>query len=126
MLFMAWGGECLYEYTPSISSEMLEAEKQRSLDEVAGLGVLHKDLRLANMLWNKENQRVMLIDFERSVVSEIKRHKEPSHILNKLLPNAKRPRLLENKPERDTSVSSLCQPAQILTLSLHHAELGDR
>lgn len=111
MLFMVWGGECLYEYTLSISSEILEAEKQRSLKELAGSGILHNDLRLANMLWNNENQRVMLIDFERSVVFRSKRNREPSHILHELSPNVKRPRLLEEIPERDTLLPLPCQSA---------------
>jgi len=33
------------------------------------------------MLWNVENQRVMLIDFERSTVRQRKRKMEPSHVL---------------------------------------------
>jgi thiamine kinase-like enzyme len=77
----------LYHNTPSI----LEQEEQLSLEEVAH-SVLHKDIRLENMLWNVENQRVMLIDFERSTAYERKRRIE--HILDEVSPNAKQRRLI--------------------------------
>ena len=80
MMFMAWGGNNLYEYTPSVSSARLEKEKQRSMDEIRQLGVIHKDERLANMLWNESQDRVMLIDFERAVFSAVKRTREPIEV----------------------------------------------
>ena len=50
MLYMAWGGNSLYDETPSISALLLEHEKRRSIDEVSRFFVSHKDNRLANML----------------------------------------------------------------------------
>jgi hypothetical protein len=105
MLYMAWGGECLDHHTPSVAPATLEYEKQRSLRDVACL-VVHKDIRLENMLWNVENQRVMLIDFERSTVYQRKRKIELSHVLDELSPNAKQPRFTRNKAEVGTSVPS--------------------
>lgn len=101
MLYMAWGGDCLCHQTPSIPSATLEAEKQRSLKEVVNFGVLHKDLRLANMLWNEEKQRVMLIDFERSTVYQRKRKVELSDVLHEVLPNAKQQRLSTESKQKD-------------------------
>jgi serine/threonine protein kinase len=100
MLYMAWGGESLYHRTPSVPPATLEYEKQRSLQDVAGL-VVHKDVRLENMLWNEENERVMLIDFERSMVYQRKRKLELSHVLDELSPNAKQPRLVTTPQERN-------------------------
>jgi hypothetical protein len=93
MLYMAWGGESLYQHTPSVPPATLENEKQRSLKEVA-CSVLHKDIRLDNMLWNVGTQRVMLIDFERSVVYRRKRKLRLSHVLDEVSPDAKQQRLI--------------------------------
>ncbi|OAA34141.1 Protein kinase-like domain protein [Metarhizium rileyi] len=56
MLFMSWVGE------PVDSTR--HAEVTRSLRLINGEGVVHCDLRDANMLWNEERGRVMVIDFE--------------------------------------------------------------
>jgi hypothetical protein len=105
ILYMAWGGESLYHHTSPVSPATLESEKQRSLSDVARL-VIHKDTRLENMLWNVENQRVMLIDFERSTVCQRKRKMEPSQVLDEMSPNAKQPRFTRNKAEVGTSIPS--------------------
>jgi hypothetical protein len=95
MLYMAWGGECLQYHTPSISPATLEREKQRSLKEVLHLNILHNDPRLANMLWNVETQRVMLIDFERSTIHRRKREPELSQALDEISPNSKRRQIVK-------------------------------
>jgi len=59
---MSWAGEVANEAdVPDLSREM-----QRSLQDVRCQGVIHGDEREANMLWNAERRRVMIIDFERS------------------------------------------------------------
>jgi len=103
MLYMAWGGEALYHDTPSVPSATLEHERQRSLGEVAHL-VVHKDIRLDNMLWNVENQRVMLIDFERSVVNQRKRKMELSHVLDEVSTNAKQRRLITTTQKNEKAI----------------------
>jgi hypothetical protein len=90
MLYMSWGGENMYERAPSIPPALLELEKQRSMSEVRRLGVVHRDLRLANMLWNEAHRRVMLIDFERSNIQSNKRPMEALEVLHELSPNKKR------------------------------------
>jgi Phosphotransferase enzyme family len=100
MLYMAWGGESLYHQTPSVPSATLEREKQRSLKEFAR-SVLHGDIREENLLWNVETQRVMLIDFERSVLYQRKRKVEQSHILDEVSPNAKQLRLITPLQQRN-------------------------
>ena len=43
---------------------------QESIRAVEGAGVLHNDLRDANMLWNEEVKGVVIVDFERSRIRE--------------------------------------------------------
>lgn len=40
----------------------------RTLESIHRKGVVHKDVRGANMLYNPETNRVMMIDFERSLL----------------------------------------------------------
>ncbi|KAJ5353811.1 hypothetical protein N7541_006375 [Penicillium brevicompactum] len=59
MLLMGWGGEPIKEVDP------LRREYSRSINEILALGVVHQDLRPANLLWNTELGRVLVIDFHR-------------------------------------------------------------
>ncbi|GLA56185.1 hypothetical protein AnigIFM63604_005155, partial [Aspergillus niger] len=59
MLIMAWGGEPI----PEIERDKRTGEIVRSEKEILSLGVLHRDLRLANILWNAELGRALIIDF---------------------------------------------------------------
>ncbi|GJP88742.1 SNF2 N-terminal domain family protein [Aspergillus niger] len=59
MLIMAWGGEPI----PEIERDKRTREITRSVKEIRSLGVLHQDLRLANILWNAELGRALIIDF---------------------------------------------------------------
>ncbi|KAI9778662.1 MAG: hypothetical protein M1816_003929, partial [Peltula sp. TS41687] len=43
---------------------VLEREMERTVQEVQLLGILHKDVRPQNVLWNEELGRAVLIDFE--------------------------------------------------------------
>ncbi|KAL2367004.1 hypothetical protein RJZ56_000091 [Blastomyces dermatitidis] len=63
MLLMGWAGESIENVK---DKEMLSREISRSKKEIRMLGVVHKDLRSANMLWNDELRRVLIIDFHRS------------------------------------------------------------
>ena len=72
MMFMAWGGEALCECREILG----HVEKDVSQVAVEGmqamhaLGVLRRDVATHNMLWNGECDRVIFVDFERSVVFE--------------------------------------------------------
>lgn len=61
MLLMAWGGESIGTMEGSLNHEI-----RRSRREIRMSGVVHRDLRLENMLWNGELGRVLIIDFHRS------------------------------------------------------------
>lgn len=66
MMLLAWGGSCLEgkdEHQRPLSNHIRHA-----VDAIHKAGVLHGDLRMANMLWNQESRRVMLIDFERAKI----------------------------------------------------------
>lgn len=63
MLVMGWGGESIVnmELTSSLRREI-----HRSKKEIRELRVIHEDLRRANILWNRELNRALIIDFHRS------------------------------------------------------------
>ncbi|OJD27100.1 hypothetical protein ACJ73_01518 [Blastomyces percursus] len=63
MLLMGWAGESIENVK---DKEALSREISRSKKEIRMLGVVHKDLRSANMLWNNELRRVLIIDFHQS------------------------------------------------------------
>jgi hypothetical protein len=64
MLLMSWGGEIAKETdTPDLKGEV-----QKSEEELYQHGVLHNDVRPPNIVWNKERDRAMLIDFDRAEI----------------------------------------------------------
>ncbi|OJD12145.1 hypothetical protein AJ78_07216 [Emergomyces pasteurianus Ep9510] len=63
MLLMGWAGESIDNVK---DKKVLSREISRSKKEIRMLEVVHKDLRPANMLWNDELRRVLIIDFHRS------------------------------------------------------------
>ena len=54
----------------------MAAELKRSTREVLSEGVIHFDHRTPNILWNEERQRIMLIDFDQSVLRPASDHGE--------------------------------------------------
>ncbi|KAK2675190.1 hypothetical protein RAB80_002234 [Fusarium oxysporum f. sp. vasinfectum] len=83
MTFLSWGG-CSIDRAQRIGGmdRSLEDEAIRSLRAMHREGVIHKDVRLANMLFNPETNRVMVIDFERAMLL-----KPPRRPLAQLVPN---------------------------------------
>jgi serine/threonine protein kinase len=65
MLVMGWGGESTakMELAPWLRQEIRKSNK-----EIKALGIVHKDLRRDNILWNKELGRALIIDFHRSAL----------------------------------------------------------
>jgi Lipopolysaccharide kinase (Kdo/WaaP) family len=68
MMILSWAGESLdnSKVLKRVDQKTLDAMVTQSIDDIYHAGVLHTDLRAANVLWNQEMGRVMLIDFERS------------------------------------------------------------
>lgn len=104
-LLMSWGGS-------EIDDGYYVEEAQRTLDEVRNEGIEQEDFRSPNLLWNEENQRVMLIDFERATY--INRSKESITITNvkekpvlqEVSHNMKRKRPLSRKPSVKPSAAT--------------------
>ena len=72
MMFLSWAGGCLDNITVSEDTERqgLVKKAMRSIKAIHRFGVLHKDVRSANLLWSRETSQIMLIDFERSEIQE--------------------------------------------------------
>jgi serine/threonine protein kinase len=83
MTFLSWGG-CSIDRAQNMRdmNRSLEDEAIRSLRAMHREGVIHKDVRLANMLFNPETNGVMVIDFERALLL-----KQPRRPLAQLVPN---------------------------------------
>ncbi|EXA28898.1 hypothetical protein FOVG_19529 [Fusarium oxysporum f. sp. pisi HDV247] len=83
MSFLSWGG-CSIDRAQRIGDmdRSLEDEAIRSLRAMHREGVVHKDVRLANMLFNPETSGVMVIDFERALLLN-----PPRRPLAQLVPN---------------------------------------
>ena len=68
MMLLSWGGTMLHD------NKALRVEKEeylrRSLKMIRLSGVTHGDVRDANLLWNEEVQKVMVIDFERGRIEQ--------------------------------------------------------
>ncbi|KAH8651968.1 hypothetical protein BGZ61DRAFT_500871 [Ilyonectria robusta] len=69
IIFLSWGG-CSINKAQKIGdiNRLLEDKAIRSLRAMHREGVIHKDVRLANMLFNPETNGVMVIDFERALL----------------------------------------------------------
>lgn len=69
LTFLSWGGYNL-EHIPMVSNlgKRLADGALRSLRSMHQRGVVHRDVRGVNMLYNPETNRVMIIDFERSTL----------------------------------------------------------
>ncbi|KAI1266039.1 hypothetical protein F5Y18DRAFT_384377 [Xylariaceae sp. FL1019] len=83
MMFLSWGGHSLDRvHIKDGQRRQLEARALRALQAMHHRGVVHEDVRTANMLLHPETQNVMLIDFERASLLE-----PPRHPLRQLVPN---------------------------------------
>ncbi|KEY74535.1 hypothetical protein S7711_10103, partial [Stachybotrys chartarum IBT 7711] len=82
MMFLSWGG---YHMDPAGRANgersLLRDKAVRSLRAIHQQGVIHKDVRLENMLFSPETKGVMMIDFERALL------KPPRDPLVPLVPN---------------------------------------
>jgi hypothetical protein len=89
MLLMSWGGEAANEDEMARVMPELEGEIRRTVAEVERAGVDQMDVRAPNLLWNREAQRVMLIDFERA--TRIKAHSDGiCNVMQEVSPNKRR------------------------------------
>ena len=47
---------------------MWTSDLVHAVNAIHGAGVLHRDIRMSNLLWNEETKRVVVIDFERAKI----------------------------------------------------------
>ena len=88
MLLMSWGGEMIDD---KITEDHYEVQK--TVQEVLQAGINQGDLRSANLLWNEERRRIMLIDFERATAVATLRKplsRTQRGVLQDLSPNIRR------------------------------------
>ena len=72
MMFLSWGGRSL-EGINVLDEENVTQAAAQSIQALHMRGVLHTDVRRANVLWDEETKRVMVIDFEQAVLLECPR-----------------------------------------------------
>ncbi|KJZ69498.1 hypothetical protein HIM_11115 [Hirsutella minnesotensis 3608] len=86
MTCLSWGGNMIDDINVGDGRRrILETEAVASLRAMHQEGVVHKDVRSANMLFNEETGGVMMIDFERACLLEQLRRP-----LVQLVPNKRR------------------------------------
>ncbi|ORY64858.1 hypothetical protein BCR38DRAFT_390672 [Pseudomassariella vexata] len=73
MMLMSWVDACMGELD-------LKLQRQRSLQAVWAAGVDQGDERDANLLWNVERGRVMVIDFDRVALIPAPKHRQVSKL----------------------------------------------
>ncbi|KAF9768323.1 hypothetical protein IL306_014391 [Fusarium sp. DS 682] len=77
MMLMSWGGETITDTVATGTDvENLTAEVRRSSQAVWAEGVYHGDEHEANLLWNDERRRVMLVDFDHATLLANLKHKQ--------------------------------------------------
>ncbi|CAH0005500.1 unnamed protein product [Clonostachys byssicola] len=86
MIFMSWSGHCLDKVQLCNNGmKQLEAKTRASLTGLHERGVIHKDIRAANTLYDPRTDSVVLIDFERAELLD-----KPRHPLLPLVPNKRK------------------------------------
>ncbi|KAL8941718.1 MAG: hypothetical protein Q9211_001709 [Gyalolechia sp. 1 TL-2023] len=70
MLLMSFAGQCVLKW--SASSDDME-EGARFNEECVQIGALHRDTYLRNIMWNEETQNLMFVDFDRTILFDLRR-----------------------------------------------------
>ena len=76
LMLLSWAGECLdgSKTSTGTDGQRWTSDLVRAVNAIHGAGVLHRDIRIPNLLWNEETKRVIVIDFERAdIVKAIRR-----------------------------------------------------
>lgn len=102
MTLLSWGGGTIAE---ALNNGNMPKSPQdmatRALRAMHQEGVIHKDVRLANMLFNREINGIMMVDFERSLLL-----KPPRRPLTQSIPNKQRWKPATMHPKNAASKSS--------------------
>ncbi|KAL2130153.1 hypothetical protein VTI74DRAFT_6826 [Chaetomium olivicolor] len=92
LMFVSWGGRSLVEAEVSDKAKVAQWVVQ-SVEALHMQGVVHTDVRAANVLWDEGSGQVMVIDFEQALLVE-----RPSPALASLVPNVKAQHTTTGKP----------------------------
>ncbi|KAI3579760.1 hypothetical protein IWW34DRAFT_421099 [Fusarium oxysporum f. sp. albedinis] len=110
MTLLSWGGDGLIDaWKSGDAPKNLQNMAIASLRAMHQEGVVHRDGRLENMLFNREVNRVMMIDFERASLVQ-----PPSLPLAQLVPNKRKQRSEERESKK----------AVVLSCNAHRASSG--
>ncbi|EXK23518.1 hypothetical protein FOMG_19712 [Fusarium oxysporum f. sp. melonis 26406] len=77
ILLMSWVGDTM------VTNDSILEEETRLRELLHKQGVVHNDMRQANLLWNDERDRIMLIDFNLANLLRPARHKQVSKLTGK-------------------------------------------
>ncbi|KAH7143376.1 hypothetical protein DER46DRAFT_630875 [Fusarium sp. MPI-SDFR-AT-0072] len=84
IIFLSWGGDSLADVLKTgDAGKTLQNMAITSLQAMHQEGVIHRDVRFANMLFNREVNRVIIIDFKRASLIEPPRLPLAQLVLNK-------------------------------------------
>ncbi|KAL7822718.1 hypothetical protein V8C26DRAFT_387154 [Trichoderma gracile] len=65
-MLLSWAGRPVKSYWGSPCNRGFVSSTQRAYTELHNAGIIHRDAKLRNMLYNPQLDRIMLVDFERS------------------------------------------------------------
>ncbi|ETS03515.1 hypothetical protein M419DRAFT_56630, partial [Trichoderma reesei RUT C-30] len=65
-MLLSWAGRPVKNYWGSPCNRGFVSSTQRAYTELHDAGIIHRDAKLGNMLYNPQLDRIMLVDFERS------------------------------------------------------------
>ena len=103
MMFLSWGGERLnIKNLADTDMQTRTSDIVRAVKAIHEAGVVHRDMRMPNLLWSEEMKRVIVIDFERANLIKATRQ-----ALSSLSPNKKRKRTCETEQEEADKKSVL-------------------
>lgn len=63
MMLMSWAGTRIFE--DMLDQKEIRTKANHSVNQLKSAGVVHDDVRAENLVWNEENNCVMVIDFDR-------------------------------------------------------------
>ena len=68
LMLLSWAGEFPdgSKTSTGTDGQRWPSDLVRAVNAIHGAGILHRDIRMPNLLWNEETKRVMVIDFERA------------------------------------------------------------
>lgn len=78
LMLLSWAGECLYGKKICTGTDWPKwtSDLVRAVQAIHRAGVLHRDIRMAKLVWNEQKNRIMVIDFERAeIVKTIRKRK---------------------------------------------------